>query len=386
MLTRRPGRRMLSVRTLRVLCLVGVGGALAACSATEELSPKFSEAEYGKSSPRVVSGTKKVPDGGGRYMVGKPYRIAGRTYVPQDNPEGYTASGTASWYGANFHGRKTANGEVYDMGDLSAAHPTLPLPSYARVTNLGNGRSVVVRVNDRGPFTHNRVIDVSAQTASMLDFKRAGTAKVQVDYIGPAQLDGKDSKMLVASYRGPGDGPAMLGGREVMVASNDAPRRPLFGGTKSRPAIDFSVADETLAFGAGHEATPPLDPLAPLILDTGFASSYAEADVQVFTRAQVAANALAKNASFDAVAQPQRALPAPRAVQVGSFADISNAKRVASALSSLGEPVISADSRDGRTLHVVRVKVVDASVDPGAVIDAASALGLGGAFVVRSAD
>jgi rare lipoprotein A len=383
MLIRLAERVRLNGRTIRVVCLVGVGAALAACSATEELAPKFSEAEYGKSSPRVVSGNKKVPDGGGRYMVGEPYRVAGKTYIPQDNPEGYTATGTASWYGANFHGRKTANGEVYDMGDLTAAHPTLPLPSYVRVTNTGNGRSVIVRVNDRGPFHSNRVIDVSSETAAMLDFKRAGTAKVQVDYIGPAQLDGKDNKMLIASYRAPGEGPASL---NTMVASNDrkAARHPILAfGAKSRPAVDFSVADETMAFEA-PEATPPLDPLAPLILDAGFASSYAEADVQVFTRAQVAANAMAQGASFDGAVTPPAALPAPRTVQVGTFADLSNAKRVASRLKGLGEPVIADDERDGRTVHVVQIRVADA--DPQAVIEAAGALGLTGAFVVRTAN
>lgn len=385
MLTRLAKHAVVSGRTVRVVCLIGIGTALAACSSTEELSPKFSEAEYGKSSPRVVSGSKKVPDGGGRYMVGQPYRVAGRTYVPQDNPEGYTATGSASWYGANFHGRKTANGEVYDMGDLSAAHPTLPLPSYVRVTNLSNDRSVIVRVNDRGPFSHNRVIDVSAQTASMLDFKRAGTAKVKVDYIGPAQLDGKDDKMLVASFRGPGEGPATIGGGNTMVASNDSPRRPLISfGAKSRPAIDFSVADESMTFGS-PESAPAMDPLGPLILDAGFASSYAEADVQVFTRAQAAANAMAQGAAFDgAVPPPSAVATAPRTVQVGTFGDISNAKRVAGQLARLGEPVIAEDQRDGRTFHVVRVRVVNASVDPQAVIAAAGDLGLAGAFVLRS--
>jgi len=377
--------RYLTGRATRVACLVGVGAALAACSSTEQLAPKFSEAEYGKSSPRVVAGHKKVPDGGGRYMVGKPYRVAGRTYIPQDNPEGYTTTGTASWYGANFHGRKTANGEVYDMGDLTAAHPTLPLPSYVRVTNLGNGRSVIVRVNDRGPFSRNRVIDVSSATASMLDFKRAGTAKVEVEYIGPAQMDGKDNKMLIASYRDAGEGPASLPGM-TMVASNDTKtRRPLFSfGSKPRQSVDFSVADETMAFGASHEATPPVDPLAPLILDAGFASSYAEADVQVFTRAQAATIALANGDAFGTVAPP-RMLPAPRMVQVGTFSDISNAKRVASRMSRLGEPVIAEDNSRGHVVHIVRVRVVDAAFDPQAVIDAAGALGLPGAFVVRPA-
>ena len=141
---------LIASRALRIACLIGVAGILASCSGTGPSSPKFSEAEYGKSSPRVVAGNRRVPDGGGRYMVGEPYRVAGKTYIPRDNPEGYTATGYASWYGYNFHGRKTANGEVYDMRDLTAAHPTLPLPSYVRVTNLANGRSVVVRVNDRG--------------------------------------------------------------------------------------------------------------------------------------------------------------------------------------------------------------------------------------------
>ena len=120
-----------------------------------------------------------IPKGGGRYLVGEPYRVAGRTYVPRDYSH-YSAKGLASWYGNAFHGRKTANGEVYDMADLTAAHPTLPLPSYVRVTNLANGRSIVVRVNDRGPYSRNRLIDVSATVAAMLDFKRKGTAQVKV--------------------------------------------------------------------------------------------------------------------------------------------------------------------------------------------------------------
>ena len=92
-----------------------------------------------------------VPKGGGTYRVGKPYMIGGRTYSPEENA-GYSAEGIASWYGEDFHGRQTANGEVYDMQSISAAHPTLPIPSYARVTNLANQRSIIVRVNDRGPY------------------------------------------------------------------------------------------------------------------------------------------------------------------------------------------------------------------------------------------
>ena len=145
----------------------------------------FSQAKYGHASPKVVADGERVPRGGGQYLVGRPYSVAGHRYVPAENPS-YSAVGMASWYGAAFHGRRTANGEVYDMASLSAAHPTMPLPSYARVTNLGNGYSVIVRVNDRGPYHAGRVMDVSSRVADVLDMKAMGTARVKVDYVGPA--------------------------------------------------------------------------------------------------------------------------------------------------------------------------------------------------------
>ncbi len=126
--------------------------------------------------------------------------------MPTTNPR-YSETGYASWYGEAFHGRLTANGEVYDVNGLTAAHPTLPLPSYARVTNLQNGRSMIVRVNDRGPFAKDRIIDLSSRVADMLDVKDQGTAKVEVDYVGPARMDGRDDKMLLASYEGPSQNP-----------------------------------------------------------------------------------------------------------------------------------------------------------------------------------
>lgn len=138
-------------------------------------------------SPRVVSYGEPVPRGGGRFKLGKPYRVGGRIYVPQHEP-GYDRNGIASWYGLDFHGRKTANGEVYDMDGLSGAHPTLPLPSYVRVTNLDTRRSIVVRINDRGPFKPGRIIDVSKRAAHQLGFLRQGTARVNVRYLGPAPL------------------------------------------------------------------------------------------------------------------------------------------------------------------------------------------------------
>ena len=115
------------------------------------------------------------------------------------------------------------SGDTYDMYGMSAAHKSLPLPTYARVTNLGNDRSVIVRVNDRGPFADNRVIDLSKRTAQMLGFIKSGTAKVRVEYIDKARLDGQDSAYLVASYSGPGVPPASAG-RSVMTAYAQPPR------------------------------------------------------------------------------------------------------------------------------------------------------------------
>jgi rare lipoprotein A (peptidoglycan hydrolase) len=128
----------------------------------------------------------------------------------------YRGEGMASWYGPDFHGRRTANGERYDMNGISAAHRSMPLPSYARVTNLANGRSIIVRVNNRGPFVHNRIVDLSVGTAKALDFYKKGTARVRVEFVGRAPVDGSDDQMLLATLRAGTPAPVPL---NVMVAS-----------------------------------------------------------------------------------------------------------------------------------------------------------------------
>ncbi len=133
------------------------------------------------------------------YKVGTPYQVSGQWYHPRMVSQ-YEQEGVASWYGTDFHGRPTANGEVYNMYDLTAAHPTLPLPSLVRVTNLENGRSAVVRVNDRGPFVKNRIIDLSKQAARALDFERKGTARVRVTYMGLAELYAGQPQPATLSY------------------------------------------------------------------------------------------------------------------------------------------------------------------------------------------
>ena len=176
-------------------CLV-----LANCASSGKFASRV-DPKYGvSSSPRVVALGDPVPKGGGTYRIGKPYTVGGQVYVPEEDAN-YRAEGMASWYGDDFHGRLTANGEVFDMGSLTAAHPTLPLPSYARVTNLRNGKSLIVRVNDRGPYHGNRLIDVSNKAAELLDFKGNGVAKVRVEYVGRAPLEGSDDRQLEATLR-----------------------------------------------------------------------------------------------------------------------------------------------------------------------------------------
>jgi rare lipoprotein A len=244
----RPDRALIAIkRGWLGTAVVALAAALPGC-ATQQTAQHyrhghefFSEAKYGHASPKVVADGEPVPKGGGQYLVGHPYRIAGHTYYPGEMTS-YTAVGMASWYGAAFHGRRTANGEVYDMASVTAAHPTMPLPSYARVTNLENNYSVIVRVNDRGPYHGGRVMDVSSRTADVLGFKGAGTARIKVEYVGRAPLEGSDDGALIASLRTDGTPASIDGyGTSVMVASSE-PGPSLFtalfgGGGRSPRAV-----------------------------------------------------------------------------------------------------------------------------------------------------
>ena len=189
-----------AVRVARGVAVIGACLALANCASSGKFASRL-DPKYGvSSSPRVMAYGEPVPKGGGTYRVGKPYTVAGRVYVPEEDVN-YREDGIASWYGDDFHGRLTANGEVFDMDALTAAHPTLPMPCYARVTNLSNGKSLIVRVNDRGPYHGNRLIDVSNKAAELLEFKGNGVARVRVEYVGRAPLEGSDDRQLMATLR-----------------------------------------------------------------------------------------------------------------------------------------------------------------------------------------
>lgn len=254
-------------RASAVLISAACALALGACTTAEQqvaskssTNEYFAESEYGvKASPRVSNLRSGLPRGGGREHVGKPYKIKGKWYYPQEDPD-YHKVGAASWYGDAFHGRLTANGEVYDMTHLTAAHPTMPLPSYARVTNVANGSSVIVRVNDRGPFAHGRIIDLSRKAAELLDYTHKGIAKVEVEYIGRAPLHGQDAAFLMASYRPGNVAPDPSDGLPsgVMIAMNGPTPT-----AAANAAVPFPGAASEGTVAEGDPTLPALGPIAP---------------------------------------------------------------------------------------------------------------------------
>ncbi len=183
----------------RLLALLCTLVAVAACSTTPEPEPH---------KPPLV----RAP---GAYKLGAPYVVDGRRYVPRFEPD-YEEVGIASWYGEEFRGRRTANGEIFDPRRLTAAHPTLPLPSLVEVTNLENGRSIRVRVNDRGPFYGGRIIDLSEAAAAALGFREQGIARVRVRFLA------------LADARGPRPAWAKASGRVASARAARACRRPVF--------------------------------------------------------------------------------------------------------------------------------------------------------------
>ncbi|WP_196258334.1 septal ring lytic transglycosylase RlpA family protein [Pelagibacterium limicola] len=243
--TSRPSAGLtIATSALAAALLAGCGGGLDLFAGNEY----FAASKMGvKASPRVTT-SRNVPKGGGRYHVGQPYTVAGQRFVPQEQPN-LDVTGRASWYGPAFHGRLTANGEVFDMNHLSGAHPTLPLPSYVRVTNLDNGHSTLVRINDRGPFSNGRVIDLSRRTAEVLGYANRGTANVRVQYVGPAPLEGDDTRFLVASINQLT--PYEINTSTTRMAFNDTQPAPsALGAVESAaPAVPADIPFQILSYG-----------------------------------------------------------------------------------------------------------------------------------------
>jgi rare lipoprotein A len=316
--------------------LLAVGLALAGCSSSGKQHAR-QDPFAGKGSP-IYPGKGPVPYGGGRYHVGKPYQVAGRWFEPKEQP-GYDKKGMASWYGEAFNRRKTSNGEWFDMTRLTAAHPTLPLPSYVKVTNLDNGREVVVRVNDRGPFVGTRIIDLSKRTAEVLEFKNKGKAQVRVQYIGPAPLNDNGSH-LVAMNKELDRGTPL----RKMIASADRRKG-------KAPADSVRVA----AAKPAKKKAPPPEPQ----FETAAYEPEAEA-----------------------------AAPAPTEIsyfiQLGSFSDGENAARVRDQFAAVWPVQFIELSGASGPIYRVRLGPISSSEDAQTALIDAQTAGFGDAKLIRN--
>lgn len=273
------------MKSLPLSILVASSVLVAACSS--------GPSHQGSSVPTARSSTIPMTKDGRK--IGNPYQVAGVWYYPKDDPA-YDETGYASWYGTEFHGKKTANGEVFDMNTLSAAHKTLPLPSYVKVTNLENNRTMVIRVNDRGPFVSGRIIDISRRGAQLLGFHAQGLTKVRVqvsDEYGNPLSTGR------ALSEGPREAaPAQVASNDVLMEESlDAP------------------AGEPLP--AAPVATPPVRTPAPVVASSASGGHF---------------------------------------VQIGAFSDRSGAEAQARKLESIGEQAeIEPVEAGGRRLWRVRI-------------------------------
>ena len=303
----------------------------------------------------------------GTYKVGQPYKIDGVTYTPQETFT-LTETGTASWYGPGFHGKSTANGERYDQADRTAAHRTLQMPAIVRVTNLENGRSTVVRVNDRGPFARSRVIDLSRTAAEEIDMVGKGTARVRVEQLQAESLAVKEVALS-------GGGPAEQQQAVAQLAS----------GKRSVPAPPPVPAPAPVAvppppvMQASYE--PPPAPAAavqtvyapPPRTGTPFgAPRSASGDVPP---------TIASLSATTATATPSSQLNG-FFVQVGAFTTQENAEKQRGAVRSYGNPEISQVSANGRDVYRVRLGPYTTQDAAGIVADRLKRSGYGDARVV----
>lgn len=296
-------------RILNVAAIITVSALfLGACSETRFLM-------------HTAKRINKTAQSQGDYKVGNPYKVMGQWYYPEEDMN-YDRTGIASWYGPNFHGKPTANGEVFDQWAVSAAHKTLPLPSIVRVTNLDNGRSLVIRINDRGPFVDDRIIDLSRRSAELLGVIKKGTARVRV------QIMARESK--VAKER------AIAGGKQL--ALNESPIQVDVQEVSSKPVASQSLpaprdakASSKLYVKPG--TTPSTASNAPVISQPSYNPPTAPKPVPA------------------KVIAPEPGLY----IQAGAFSNIENAEKVKKSLQSIGHVSVTPIQVSGRELYRVRL-------------------------------
>ncbi|MEM8853392.1 MAG: septal ring lytic transglycosylase RlpA family protein [Pseudomonadota bacterium] len=324
---------MIGWKNVRTCVFVVLGAAaLAGCSGTiASLEPALSEA------PKETKSASA-----GRQMIGKPYKVGGRWYHPREDKD-YNKVGKASWYGPKFHGRRTANGERFNQNAMTAAHPTLPLPSYVRVTNVRSGKAVVLRVNDRGPFARGRIIDVSKAAATKLGFRSAGHAKVRVEYLGPAPVGGGDRETQVAAAKygtsSQAEGGLSIGklnpfrrGERPAEEAADAPVKVRLAATESRPVRTASTLPGVTRTASRRAVEPPREePAAAVAYSEPTTPSKESGAID----AVIALNAEEEPApTAPAQAAPQPTKPLPAVAVEASDSRVSSAHDVFAAIDS----------------------------------------------------
>jgi rare lipoprotein A len=270
--------------------------------------------------------TVTVPPNAGVYKVGAPYQIGDTWYYPSEQPD-YDETGVASWYGPTFYGHSTANGERFDAEALTAAHRTLPMPVNVRVTNLDNGKSLIVRVNDRGPFAKGRIIDLSERAATLLGYKQQGTARVRVTFVSRADLKGG----FPSSEARPEIASAVQAAPTGRIVANDL--EPIPGATTLPPAQPTQLpsppvhtADTAVATQpTGIVTTVPVPAETHLYVQAGAFSSYPNA-----VRLQAK---LGSGIQISTIVQNGQKL---YRLRLGPFDEVGDADRALARLSSLG--------------------------------------------------
>ncbi|MES2983568.1 MAG: septal ring lytic transglycosylase RlpA family protein [Pseudomonadota bacterium] len=328
---------------------------LAACGGGPRVTYSGHE-ESTEGVPGYVKGKKVSPT----VKLGQSYSVDGETYVPRNQPD-YKEEGLASWYGPGFHGGKTANGERFDKEELTGAHRTLPLPSIVRVTMLSTGKQVYVRINDRGPFSKNRIIDLSRAAAEKIGLLRAGVAKVRVEYMPKESqrfadllAEGRDPKSIdvaseVMNY---GDGESAPASQVTRVASDD--------GATSDSGDEGSSFWDSINKSSDGEPTQTMKS-API-------SEVASADLMppkalpaAKSKIMEADKVIATESPFDAVEAPKAAPSVAVAagggtyVQLGAFSNETNAERLRKQFAAVEGLNISKKDKGGQTLYHVRM-------------------------------
>jgi rare lipoprotein A len=343
----------------------------------------------------------------GGYKVGKPYEVKGVWYYPQEQP-GYDEIGIASWYGEQFHNHYTADGEVFDMGLPSAAHKTLPLPSLVEVTNLANGRTLIVRVNDRGPFVDGRVIDMSKAAAEELGFVAAGVTRVRVRYVGQASAPPEPRQHQASNDAPKPHGPKMslpkfqfkLSAPPLQLAQVAPAPMPM-----SAPSVTFARTEAVKAVApmSAPAAAPPMAPApaepslnlarteavsqAPLSSApaSGPPSYVAPAAPPLADVDSLLADAAPTTQASQAASSVAAAAAGSYQLQAGVFASKLNAEALASRLGDVGLPNVEPFQRNGQTLYRVVVRGFTNPTAAAAARTQAAAMGVPDARVIAGA-